>query len=95
MRRRNVRYSVNPERFFIHTLPVDENLFYKGVDKKAVHGARLQQSLSHPEAELIAPPDSIEGLGDDKHPPYPFESGATLLALTQRHNASESRAECV
>ncbi|KIK81296.1 hypothetical protein PAXRUDRAFT_35913 [Paxillus rubicundulus Ve08.2h10] len=51
---------------------VDENLFYKGVDKNAVHGARLHQT------------HNIEG--DPDHPPYPFESGNSLLALTTKHN---------
>lgn len=79
---------------------VDENLFYKGVDKSAVHGARLQQthSLSEP---LLDQPPSNSGSGtqtqgqdqtasqnpvDPGHPPYPFESGNSLLALTRKHN---------
>jgi len=64
---------------------VDENLFYKGVDKSAVHGARLNQthSLSDPMTE-VAPTSRDEN--DPGHPPYPFESGDALLALTKKHN---------
>ncbi|EMD38868.1 hypothetical protein CERSUDRAFT_92905 [Gelatoporia subvermispora B] len=61
---------------------VDENLFYKGVDKSAVHGARLHQthSLSEPSQDgQIPPPDPCQ-------PPYPFVSGDSLLALTKKHN---------
>ncbi|TBU49232.1 L-serine ammonia-lyase [Dichomitus squalens] len=61
---------------------VDENLFYKGVDKSAVHGARLHQP-SHP-------PDPTSGgaaqATDSIQPPYPFVSGDSLLALTRKHN---------
>ncbi|KAF9449936.1 L-serine ammonia-lyase [Macrolepiota fuliginosa MF-IS2] len=82
---------------------VDENLFYKGVDKKTVHGARLHQShslaepadmpliLGDPE-QMVYPAvvtDTSEGENlkdEDCHPPYPFDTGATLLALTHKHN---------
>ena len=49
-------------------LVVDENLFYKGVDKSAVHGARLHQthSLSDPSEEVP------EQERDPSQPPYPF-----------------------
>ncbi|KII85785.1 hypothetical protein PLICRDRAFT_144374 [Plicaturopsis crispa FD-325 SS-3] len=62
---------------------VDENLFYKGVDKKAVHGARLHQShsLAEPDIGVDSPSQA-----DSEHPPYPFESGNSLLALTKKHN---------
>ena len=59
---------------------VDENLFYKGVDKSVVHGARLHQShsMADPghgrptggEKEGTTDP-SLEGL-DPCSPPYPF-----------------------
>ncbi|KAG2011473.1 L-serine dehydratase [Coprinopsis cinerea AmutBmut pab1-1] len=93
---------------------VDENLFYKGVDKKRVHGARLHQSLhssiaSTPESPSIAgsthvsagappapfiPPQLEVGTatetehaqGEIDKPPYPFDTGATLLALTKKYN---------
>ena len=55
---------------------VDENLFYKGVDKATVHGARLNQSHSDPPDNPNTP----------ENPPYPFFSGNSLLALTKRHN---------
>ncbi|KAH7913073.1 serine dehydratase alpha chain-domain-containing protein [Hygrophoropsis aurantiaca] len=64
---------------------VDENLFYKGVDKSVVHGARLHQthSLSEPEIDAVSTDQNIP---DPGHPPYPFESGNSLLALTKKHN---------
>jgi len=72
---------------------VDENLYYKGVDKSAVHVARLHQShflsepehlipsLSRTESNSSSYSESTENL-----PPYPFTSGDTLLALTSKHN---------
>ncbi|TFK39348.1 serine dehydratase alpha chain-domain-containing protein [Crucibulum laeve] len=71
---------------------VDENLFYKGVDKKTVHGARLHQTHSLSEPELLTGGSSGDTDGavtvqeDSGHPPYPFESGNSLLALTKKHN---------
>ncbi|KXN89382.1 L-serine dehydratase 2 [Leucoagaricus sp. SymC.cos] len=95
---------------------VDENLFYKSVDKKAVHGARLHQShsLGDPLAPLLIPGGEgetyeqvypVSTTNEDKmdnekggeregngtcngqlEPPYPFDTGATLLALTHKHN---------
>jgi len=69
---------------------VDENLFYKGIDKSVVHGARLHQSHSvagpapnaHPSEDRCPTPTSA----CEQHPPFPFESGKTLLALTAKHN---------
>lgn len=72
---------------------VDENLFYKGVDKTKVHGARLHQS--HLVSDPADPDSSVKGVpsADDagavmenQHPPYPFDSGNSLLALTRKHN---------
>ncbi|KAJ6591808.1 serine dehydratase alpha chain-domain-containing protein [Mycena vulgaris] len=81
---------------------VDENLFYKGVDKKAVHGARLHQihPPTDPAANAVAATASAsDTLSADQSaeqpstepqeepgPPYPFSSGNTLLELTKRHN---------
>ncbi|PPQ65757.1 hypothetical protein CVT26_000358 [Gymnopilus dilepis] len=72
---------------------VDENLFYKGVDKKTVHGARLHQShsLSEPESQLPPTEDQEESSAktsavDSEQPPYPFDTGSSLLALTKKHN---------
>ncbi|KAH8093733.1 L-serine ammonia-lyase [Cristinia sonorae] len=58
---------------------VDENLFYKGVDKRVVHGARLAQTHSMTDPISDAPPSPTQ-------PPYPFTSGDSLLALTRKHN---------
>ena len=76
---------------------VDENLFYKGVDKTKVHGARLHQShlASQPvdkelsSGEGIPSRDDVE-TADKLHPPYPFDSGKSLLALTRKHNVGGS-----
>ncbi|KAJ3995354.1 serine dehydratase alpha chain-domain-containing protein [Lentinula boryana] len=74
----------------------DENLFYKGVDKSVVPPARLHQmhsltepSLSSPSSEPSGGPFTphVESISNDEaSPPYPFESGNSLLALTQKHN---------
>jgi hypothetical protein len=68
---------------------VDENMFYKGVDKRSVHDARLHQS--HSVSEPFPALSSNSPLGpqipeSEIHPPYPFESGSSLLALTAKHN---------
>ena len=67
----------------IHCLiSVDENLFYKGVDKHKVDPARLsQQHESH---------NTDDASNDSLHPPYPFHSGDSLLALTRKHNVRDS-----
>ena len=61
---------------------VDENLFYKGVDKSKVHGARLHQHHT----ESVGNQSSGEAVEDADQPPYPFDTGHTLLALTKNHN---------
>ncbi|KAG7093856.1 hypothetical protein E1B28_007494 [Marasmius oreades] len=70
---------------------VDENLFYKGVDKNDVHGARLQQTHSLSDPTPIAGPalegsENIPISNNAQGPPFPFESGSSLLALTKKHN---------
>ncbi|KAF9523050.1 serine dehydratase alpha chain-domain-containing protein [Crepidotus variabilis] len=67
---------------------VDENLFYKGVDKSQVHGARLHQlhSLSEPLDDISAP-EADQAAGTFE-PPYPFDTGDTLLALTKKYNVT-------
>lgn len=62
------------------TKTAGENLFYKGVDKRAVHVARLSKTTSGMDAT------HVEKDTDPTHPPYPFKSGDTLLALSHRHN---------
>jgi len=64
---------------------VDENLFYKGVDKRVVHGARLHQTHQAEQGDPILGTPSED---DPGHPPYPFDSGNSLLALTRKHNVS-------
>lgn len=56
---------------------VDENLFYKGVDKSSVHGARLHQthSISEPDGERCSEPS------DPCSPPYPFAVSTYLVVL--------------
>lgn len=63
-------------------VPVDENLFYKGVDKSIVHGARLHQTHQAEQGDAIHPSKD----DDPGHPPYPFDSGNSLLAITRKHN---------
>ena len=62
------------------TKTAGENLFYKGVDKRAVHVARLSQTSSWTGAT------DAEKDTDPTLPPYPFKNGETLLALSRRHN---------
>ncbi|KJA25672.1 hypothetical protein HYPSUDRAFT_84980 [Hypholoma sublateritium FD-334 SS-4] len=72
---------------------VDENLFYKGVDKTKVHGARLYQvhSLADPIDSHQTNPLEENGEHTSDHtgskdPPHAFDSGNSLLALTKKHN---------
>ena len=58
-------------------ISVDENLFYKGVDKHKVEPALLAQH------DHDARPDSTL-------PRYVFHSGDSLLALTRKHNVRDS-----
>ena len=64
-----------------------------------VHGARLHQSPSSVELELnpgveetstahdVNAPSKLEV----EQPPYPFDSGKTLLSLTQKYNVGSSQ----
>ena len=74
---------------------MDENLFYKGVDKTKVHGARLHQSHipSEPvdkQKSSVEESLSVETVMDKQQPPYPFDSGNSLLALTRKHNVGST-----
>lgn len=65
---------------------VDENLFYKGVDKALVPSSRLQQ---HSLTEPVHGDEGASGHAaahDESLPPYAFKTGADLLALTRKHN---------
>lgn len=66
------------------TKTAGENLFYKSVDKRAVHVARLSRTSSGTDGT------QAEKVTDPTHPPYPFKSGDTLLALSRRHNVGPS-----
>ena len=61
---------------------VDENLFYKGVDKHKVNPARLHKHDKHHHHHHDA------GKACLSHPPFAFHSGDSLLALTKQHNVS-------
>ncbi|KAI5894971.1 L-serine ammonia-lyase [Schizophyllum commune H4-8] len=82
---------------------VDENLFYKAINKKDAAGARIHQqhhSVSDPVTDAVPPPSAtgsppppppvtVEGTDtkeEEQTIPYPFDSGASLLALTRKHN---------
>jgi hypothetical protein len=82
--REDQRFAVSlRQSVFANSAPVDENLFYKGVDKSTVHGARLHQTHNAEKGDAIpAQPKA----NDPGHPPYPFDSGNSLLALTKKHN---------
>ncbi|KAF7973642.1 hypothetical protein HWV62_14718 [Athelia sp. TMB] len=70
---------------------VDENLFYKGVDKSAVHGARLSQTSSLTEPLLSAPAQDGDTSGTqagpsqsaaphkEERPPYVFKTEITMF----------------
>jgi len=66
------------------TKTAGENMFYKGVDKRAVHVARLSKTTGGVGAA------QVEKDTDPTHPPFPFKSGDTLLALSRRHNVGVS-----
>lgn len=59
-----------------------------------VHGARLHQSPSSVELELDPDAEETSTMHDVngssklevEQPPYPFDSGKTLLSLTQKYN---------
>ncbi|KAF9078109.1 L-serine ammonia-lyase [Rhodocollybia butyracea] len=94
----NEYYSVGGGFVVNEKTKVDENLFYKGVDKSVVPPARLQQTHSLSEPDLNSAPSVLTEPSSstsndnaapnmvDVGPPYPFESGNSLLALTQKHN---------
>ncbi|GAW08126.1 l-serine partial [Lentinula edodes] len=94
----NEYYSVGGGFVVNDKTQVDENLFYKGVDKSVVPPARLHQTHSLTEPTLNSPsPEPSPSSRSSQHnddtipnaeagPPHPFESGNSLLALTQKHN---------
>ena len=69
---------------------MDENLYYKGINKSVVHGARLHQSHSLVESEdnVEVSQSSASASAPEANPPYPFESGKALLALTKKYNVN-------
>ncbi|KAI9511535.1 serine dehydratase alpha chain-domain-containing protein [Russula earlei] len=62
---------------------VDENLYYKGVNKRSVHSARLHQHV-HGGGSSTAMGEGLPS--GSEQPPYPFKSGDSLLNLTRVHN---------
>ncbi|KNZ76156.1 L-serine dehydratase tdcG [Termitomyces sp. J132] len=72
---------------------VDENMFYKAINKRAVHDSRLQQSHSLPNPAVAPSATSTSDTNSSKTAKglqsavdYPFFSGDSLLALTKKHN---------
>ncbi|EJU03904.1 L-serine ammonia-lyase [Dacryopinax primogenitus] len=79
---------------------VDENLYYKGLDKSRVDPSRLSQThgLGHTRTQEEGTEEEREGEGERPRdrgeesggrggqPPFLFSSGDTLLALTKKHN---------
>ncbi|KAF8318724.1 L-serine ammonia-lyase [Clavulina sp. PMI_390] len=90
----NEYYSVGGGFVVNEKTKVDENLFYKGVDKKGVDIGRL--SLTHgAELGALPPPGSEaentssntdEASQREVKPRYLFHNAASLLAMTKRHN---------
>jgi hypothetical protein len=58
-------------------LIVDENLYYKGINKNDVDPSRLSQQYNGD------PGPDVKKAGE---PPYLFKSGETLLAMTEKYN---------
>ncbi|KDQ19049.1 hypothetical protein BOTBODRAFT_103013 [Botryobasidium botryosum FD-172 SS1] len=71
---------------------VDENLYYKNVDKEQVDAARLSQTHGAEEPSDTSPLDSVfgdsasESAPRGNQPPYLFHSGDSLIAMTKAHN---------
>jgi len=85
MKRQRVRLerrSLGHSSSFFAVL-VDENLFYKGVDKSSVHSARLHQHV-----HVAGSPNVVnrKAQSGGEQPPYPFKSGDSLLNLTRTYN---------
>ena len=68
---------------YAHPCTGDENLFYKGINRHVVHGARLHQTH---QAEQGDPTLGTPSKDDPGYPLYPFNSGNSLQALTWKHN---------
>jgi hypothetical protein len=64
---------------------VGENLFYKGVDKRTVHEARLHQGQV-PDQQSGPGPSIPDPQSEISSPPFPFTSGDSLLTLTRTNN---------
>ncbi|KAG9003556.1 hypothetical protein FRB93_010974 [Tulasnella sp. JGI-2019a] len=68
---------------------VDENLYYMGINKRDVDPARLARSTNAPTRSSTSGETSGPMPVISSHPPNLFHSGESLLALTQKHNASQ------
>lgn len=70
---------------------MDENLFYKGVDKTSIEPSRLSQSYPSKGTAIEAPDlddQVVKSASTSDNPPYLFDSGASLLKLTETHNVA-------
>ncbi|KAG8732979.1 hypothetical protein FRC11_009603 [Ceratobasidium sp. 423] len=80
-----------PGRILI-IVPVDENLFYKGVYKNKVDPARLSQTHGQdlPLLTIGAPGSETDSetpsSPSQSQPPYLFHNGASLLEMARKHN---------
>ncbi|KAF9517753.1 hypothetical protein BS47DRAFT_439273 [Hydnum rufescens UP504] len=93
----NEYYSVGGGFVVNEKTKIDENLFYKGVDKSRVAPARLSQAhgMDSTLTGLLQPspvqnsdssPESSSDPYKSSQPRYLFHSGDSLLALTRKHN---------
>ncbi|TRM65258.1 serine dehydratase alpha chain-domain-containing protein [Schizophyllum amplum] len=67
---------------------VDENLFYKAINKRDAAGARLHQqhAVSDPTPDAALSSPGVEQESSEPNIPHPYDTGASLLALTEKHN---------
>jgi hypothetical protein len=62
---------------------VDENLYYKGINKSDVDPSRLSQQY---DGDPEHPGPDVKEATKAPQPPYLFKSGDTLLAMTEKYN---------
>lgn len=73
---------------------MDENLFYKGVNKDEIEKSRKSQSIPSGSTSVAKPGEesgaNIVHSTSSDNPPYLFDSGASLLRLTEDHGVCSS-----